>query len=186
MLRWGTHGYVLQLQDDTGGPTATTVAYDFMKPDLPVSMNSTDFIQTGFRVAPQGGLYVAKNSQYQSGLVVPPLLRSLTELRLEPELAKRSRSGEAVGDLLSLMELWSDARVTGNLLSMERQKNILECMMDELLQLVCGGDWVALEKEHARNPDEIVQFKSLIMRGPSGCTLGAARFLNGIEIVTKY
>ncbi len=126
MLRWENHGYVLQLQDDTGGSTATTVAYDFMKPDLPVPMNSTDFIQTGFRVGPQGGLYVAKNSRYRSGVVVPPVLRSLTELRLEPELAKRSRSGEAVGDLLSLMELWSDARVTGNLLSCGRMPASLE------------------------------------------------------------
>ncbi len=68
---------------------------------------------------------------------------------------------------------------------MERQKNILECMMDELLQLVCVGDWVALEKEHARNPDEIVQFKSLIVRGPSGISLGAALFLKRNEIVNK-
>jgi hypothetical protein len=184
-VRWENHSYVLRLYDDTGESSVTTAHYSFERPDTPIEIESRLLGVAGFRVPESGGVYVASTSTCTSAIVAPPVLKQLTELRIEPQLSVHARSTEEISKLLSLRNIWANARTTGNPLSATRRETVVEALMTEILRSICGAKWIQVEKEVRLSPDQITKLKAFIWDKPPGTSLGVAILAKKFEFQSK-
>ncbi len=184
-IRWENHCYVLRLFDDTGEPSVRVVHYEFERPDFSLVMEAKVFLDVGHRILEAGGLFVASTSCSTSAMVVPPVIRGLGELKVHPHLSSHPGSSEPFAQLLSLRNIWADARITGDPISSSWQKAVVECLMTEILRSICGTEWVQVEKSLLLHPDRIAQLKTLIWNQPPGASLGATLFAKRDEIAGK-
>ena len=150
-LRWvvrhrGT-GDELTLVDDSGSPTPPEVSwYEFNAPDIPTRLDSSSF-SAGSSVPSSGGLYRARAGQSECVVILSPATRSRTlqELCVEPNVQTRPRSAAAVEELLSLIRMWSEARLTGAL-SATKRRAVLLSFIHAVFAIVGGENWSAAER----------------------------------------
>jgi len=188
-VRWENHSYVLSLYDDTGEPDLHASQYEFNSPDIPHELDPKILISAGLRVPDSGGLYTASTTGSSSAIVVPPVLKLLRDLKANPRLALRASSVETFRKLLALRQLWSDARTTGDPISANRRRSVLECISTAILRALYGAEWTQVETTMGatKKPltDQIAEFKTLIWDQPPGTSLGAAILAKREEIAAK-
>ena len=184
-VRWENHSYVLRLYDDTGESNTAIVRYEFERPDTPIEMEYKVLTSVGFRVPEAGGLFVATSELINSAIVVAPVLKQLAALRIQPQLSARAHCPEEIAQLLSLRNVWANARTTGDPLSASRQETVLESLMTEILRSICGAKWTQVEKEVRLYPDQVTRLKSFIWDKPPGTSLGAVIFAKKVEFQSK-
>ncbi len=150
-LRWVVRrrgpAYELSLLDDSGSPNPPDVSrYEFTAPDNPVRLDTATFL-AGCLVPPTGGLYRVCAAQFERAVILPPAGRGLTlqELNVAPQIRRRPRAASAVEELLSLVRLWSGARLTG-LFSATRRQTVLTALLQEIFAIVGGENWVNAER----------------------------------------
>lgn len=150
-LRWVVRrrsaGYELSLLDDSGSPNPPEVSrYEFTSPDNPVRLDAAQF-SAGYSAPAPDGLYRTWTAEFERAVILPPAGRSFTlqELSVEPQIRRRPRSVGAVEELLSLIRLWSGARLTG-LFSATRRQSVLVALVQEVFTIIGGEKWASAER----------------------------------------
>ena len=176
-LRWAVHRkrrrYLLQLLDDSGAESQVQMQYyTFQKPDIgcPLDIHTLNH-KGGFEAA--GGLYVAQIDKYQRAVLLPPEVKTLNDLQIEPQLSPRKRSADDLYKIIKVLDLWEGARLTGNLLSMKLRLDALSKLLQEIFRLICGEHWAMVEHEdRPGNGAQILRsFKSNLSSKSNECDI---------------
>jgi hypothetical protein len=200
-LRWSIkrtgQGYLLTLADDTGSCDQTKVGrFDFETPDLLTDLPySTDSIS--YRVPQNGGLYIARNVEMkvQCSVIVPREVRTLQCLReATPRIRQYQRNNQSLSEILTLVELWSDAPTGGNVFAERQRLLILHALINRIYELVYGKPWVELEATFLSNQkNKPVQdlsrgvFKSIVDKRTSALRRFAEHeHTSAMESVTRF
>lgn len=147
-LRWSFSRlgrvYRVQLIDNIGSNSDLgLIYYDFKLPDKSSTVNYNDAVN-GFCPSPSGGLYVAEATgiNFRHGIIIPPVLGNrLEDLRANPKLSCPNKSIDTIAWLLNLTRLWATARITGDIGSVIRQREVLSMLLMQLFCLTCGNNW---------------------------------------------
>ncbi len=180
-LRWTLRrragGHTLRLHDDTGDGSTSVLRYEFDRPDVPTELDTATFCAGESIIPASGGLYVARASTLQRGLVVPPAaIRSLADLGIRPRLRDYASEEKDITNLVFLMQHWSSARVPGDPFSRGRRHDVLKALMSKLLSSVCGARWLSIEQACKADPSGLLDLKTAISRRPHEAGLGAALY----------
>jgi hypothetical protein len=148
-LRWAVrregHSHEIMLLDDSGAATAVEASlYLFETPDTPQRLDAVP-LGRSLLVPAHGGMYMARQGSFIASLIVPPVIHTLTDLRCDPRFGNRSRSPERARQLLDLIELWASARLTGNIFSASRQRDVLRALTRHLFFTLGGEVWERAE-----------------------------------------
>jgi len=150
-LRWILHhdgdGYKLKLIDDTGASSNPIVTkYELEKPDKALPQEDGIF-QRDF-VSASNGMYFAQSGETTCAIILPPWDKSfdvVAKVNSYPEVTPRVRSPDGVREIIRAIQLWSDARLTGDLLCGIRQQQVIEALIRYLFSLMGGKKWGAVE-----------------------------------------
>lgn len=163
-LRWAIQKkgreHTLTLIDDTGSEQSVEVErYDFRSPDAPVKLELLSIAQ-GLKVPESGGMFVATVAQYQRAIILPPQVRTIrpSELKVETNFNRRTCSLEEISEIVALIELWSRARIPGDIFALYRQRNVLIDFIQYLFSILCGMKWARVEDLlRARGQGELIK-----------------------------
>ena len=150
-VRWVLHRrareYMLTLVDDSGsGEAAEVSTYGFEAPETPVSVESS-LVSRGLRAPKSGGMYVARVGECCLSVVVPPEVRTITDLRVDVQFQDRPRSPSAISEAISILELWCGARLPGHAFALIRRQNVVNALLCHIFNLICGERWSQAELE---------------------------------------
>lgn len=155
-LRWvwhrGANRTALRLIDDHGGDDPVVAQFfSFARPASATELNTKD-LEADFYPSEQGGLCVASYGNRTEALVVsmPQTLGSLSGLVIAPEIAVNTGSGDSIGQLSALMELWRGAKLVGPLVA-SRQQAVIKTFERRLAALLFGADWAAAEARYSQS-----------------------------------
>jgi hypothetical protein len=145
-LRWavrrdGPH-HVARLLDDSGDATPPQVVR--MAFETPLAEHPLDPAQA-YEVPIQGGLYVARRGSCSAAVIAPPSVRGLADLRCVPRIAAQARATDSVLRVTAAARTWASARLTGDLLSASRQRDVLRAFAVHLIGLIGGEQWTQAE-----------------------------------------
>jgi hypothetical protein len=182
IVRWENHAYVLRLRDDTGdSATLVVLRYEFEGPDTPIPLSLVEKDHQ-FRVPESGGLFLARSTTSRRNIILPPLVRSLEDLRVEPVLRGCGGDAQSVGSLIILYDIWSEARITGDPLSAARQNDVLTALMKAIIEQFCGSDWLSQELAFHEAKNDLRPLKSAISRKIALAGFGAALMAKSVEL----
>jgi len=150
-LRWILHsdsdGYKLKLLDDTGAlSTPKVTKCEFERPDTALPQGDGAF-QKEFLPA-SNGLYFAKLGETTCAIILPPGDKSFglaANLNLKTEFVPHVRSPDGVAEIIRAIQLWSGARLTGDILCAIRQQQVIDALTRYLFSLMGGKKWAAIE-----------------------------------------
>jgi hypothetical protein len=155
LLHEGKSAFQLELRDDTEGTLERELrCATFEAPDQLSSLDSEDQIEPNAR----GGLYVAQVGGRTAAIVVPPVRRSLdsfSDLSVRPTLTRRARSTQALQDLITTTQLWSSARLPGDIRAQVWRTLIVRLLNANLFGLICGGTWRSAERTLERDRSDV-------------------------------
>lgn len=147
-LRWALQNsgqsHTLILFDDSGAADVKVYCYGFGKPELAIPVNVEAFKQP-YTVPSSGGMYLASAASNHHGIIIPPQFSPSDLLRISPEIQASVRSVQTIKELLGVIALWANARVTGNLLSSLRRRDVLIALFRRIFRLVSGDKWERAE-----------------------------------------
>lgn len=152
-LRWAVRRrgqcYTVCLVDDTGeeqGPVVGRLAFE--KPCVEERMVSS---KSQYEAPEPGGMYVARSARYTVAVIVPPVVRNLSDLGCSPRIDGTTRSLEGLYQLTGMMRLWGKARLTGDLFSATRKRQVLVALLQHLFGVICGETWARAEEAAGRD-----------------------------------
>ena len=145
--------------------------YEFTNPDRWTWLDSGPF-SSGYAVPSSGGLYRTRALQHDHAVIVPPPAKTLGDLGVKPLLRGRDRSVNAIGAVLSIIRLWSEAHVTGGLLSVTRRQAVLLALANQIFEIVCGKEWARAE-EMLHRPGGLKQLNRALSPTPPGTSFAA-------------
>lgn len=146
-LRRDGQGYVARLLDDSGDSANPFVSrYTFEAPHMEVMLEPASV----YGVPPTGGLYVARKEDFAASIIIPPEARSFADLGCDPCVEGQERSPDNLIRLLRLAMMWGHARLSGNLLSSLRQRDVLLALTRHAFLILGGENWKQAE---VRNED---------------------------------
>lgn len=145
-IRWGLRRdgreHIALLVDDSGDsspPLVTRRAFE-----TPCIEEALEFAYS-YAVPTTGGLYVAHRGDFTSAVIIPPVVKSLSDLGCVPRIDGEKRSAESVIHFLSIARLWGRARLSGDLLSAIRQRDILLALTRHIFRILGGERWAKAE-----------------------------------------
>ena len=144
-LRWSvrraTAGFIARLHDDTGSGEPIIQRFSFERPT-----NGETLSVARDHLAPQtGGLYVATLREFTASIVVPPIVKDLAQLRCKPQFDGGSRTVGHIVQLVRFAQLWSRARLSGDLIAGVRRRIVLRSLTVCISTLLGGDHWGYLE-----------------------------------------
>jgi hypothetical protein len=157
-LRRTSGGFVAQLRDDSDSGVPAVARYSFERPDAEEKLSNL----VEHYAPPSGGLYVARVGNHESAIVVPPVVRSLSDLHLEQEVSIGGRAVHAVDRLLETASLWSAARHPGEVIGRTRQRQVSRFIAESISSLIVGSNWSRHEREFSRDEIGVGAFRSAI------------------------
>jgi hypothetical protein len=125
--------------------------YSFDAPDQATVEQNPQFLQ-GYRVPDNGGLYFANSDAQRCSVVVPAKMHALTDLGPGNILIWRQRTESDIAQLVAGFEVWSMARLPGDPFTRRRREHVLQRLKNKIVELLCGGDWAASERNMADDP----------------------------------
>ena len=176
-LRWAVsrtdRSHRLTLLDDRGVDDAVAV-YGFKLPDESTLLAS---LSGPFVADEGGGMYVARSRDTTRAIIVPPIVTRLEDLGVHPHVrSRRRRSLDDLYSALSNVWLWSDARLTGEILAAAtRRRAVLSFLVAEMFSLIGGETWEHAEASLRRSagPGTLRELKRAISNKPQEAGLGA-------------
>lgn len=126
--------------------------YAFETPDQMTALPDSMFVD-GYRVPEQGGLYFANSDTQRCSVLVPARIHSLTDLGLSNVRIWRQRTESDIAQLFAAFEVWSTARLPGDLFARRRREHVLQRLKNKIVELLCGGDWAASERNMVDDPN---------------------------------
>ena len=148
-LRWTVQptgqGYSARLLNDSGDPTPPTVsrrAFEVPLVEEPLTTAPT------YAVPPVGGMYMARRADQNQtvAIIVPPVVQGLGDFGCNPSLQDAGRSADATQRVCLAAELWSGAKLSGNLFSTTRQRDVLSAIDRHIAETLCGREWIVTER----------------------------------------
>lgn len=142
-LRWAVgrsqQTFSLRVIDDTGDESQVVAEhYPFNHPDQGRAL-PTEALKSNEEHVGEGGLYVMKTGSHEKAIVVPAGVKTLADLRVNPESQRRQRRSKEVLQLVEVLDLWACARVTGDIPSRAMRGSVLTYLKKELFNLVTGS-----------------------------------------------
>jgi hypothetical protein len=163
-VRWivkqENNGYFLRLAllDDQ---TETSLAHYPFRSPAESSPMSADPI-TGFRVSEAGGLFAAITEKYRTAIVVPPAIHSLKWLSAVVAIPQATPSEAALDQHIRALELWTTGRAVGNPFAAERKAAAVSALLQEIVRVLCGKEWLHFEQEYSRGAIAITDLKNFV------------------------
>jgi hypothetical protein len=150
-IRWiyrKRHGkYLLKLLFESDQHQDYSISkYSFADPFSSKMLSVENFIE-GKDTNKEEGLYVARYSNVYYGIVISSETTELHDLSLNILHPVYSKDMKYVLNLLSLICLWANAKLTGNYLSYYRQRKIFYHLSSFLYEVLLGKKWIDKEKE---------------------------------------
>ncbi|MGA2614203.1 MAG: hypothetical protein ABSG38_12240 [Spirochaetia bacterium] len=184
-LRWAVrrHGahHIIRLIDDSGSaasPTAVQLAFETPSKEEPLE-NCTEY-----EVPPVGGLYVARSGEFTTAIIVPPMVRDLAGLRCSPHFDRLDRSVESLVKAVRLARLWGQARLTGGVFSVGRQRDVLHALTSEIFRILGGDRWANSEGTVQGRPDRIEYLKRAVTQRRKEFAIGETLALQSAALAT--
>ena len=153
-LRWAIRQQgprpTVQLYDDRGIADSPIVSYfPFEAPCVETALPLNDGYQ--YQVESPGGLYLVRSDESSTclGIIVPVGSRNLgfEDLKLEPTIERQNRSIESVVKIIQVANLWNTAKLSGDLLSNIRRREVMYALSTEVSRLLGGNKWAEVEKD---------------------------------------
>lgn len=173
-LRWAvakegtTH--VVRLIDDTGNPNAPVVSrWGFETPTQEERLGT----EARFSAPQSGGMFVARSDSAEAAVLLPPLIRSLTDLRCSPEVPVETRSVDSVARLLRHSALWGRARETG-FISRTRRRDVMRALALQLSRQLGGEAWASAEVQADAREGREAALLAALARKRDEAALGSA------------
>lgn len=161
-VRWichtAAHTTKVRLADDTGQEQlAEAKFFALRRPTAPQALDSASAME-GMVADEPGGLFYARQGEHQDALVVSSSRGAVgfRDLVVEPDL---SGAPTDTAGLLSLIELWHQARLVGPLAE-SRRDLVSRRLLDRLYMALCGSRWSYAEEAFFRNP-QVQDFQQL-------------------------
>ncbi len=150
-LRWvvrrSREHYHVELLDDRDATTSPDVFFlPFKTPDCREMIVPNSLSRTATQAA-RAGLYVATADELQRSVIIPPMVRTLEDLRLSHNLRRYQRSASDITEIVCLAALWKFAQVTGDIFCLRMQRDIVVSLFQQALNLICGERWAHVERE---------------------------------------
>ncbi len=149
-LRWSmrrdSSGFVALLRDDADSEVPLIERYSFESPADGERLPNT----VEQHVPRTGGLYAATSGGFKAAIIVPPVVETLADLKLEPRVDIRDRTVKSVAQLLALAGLWGTARQSGELIGRVRQRLVLRAFAMQIASLIAGPNWSRCERRFSR------------------------------------
>lgn len=172
-LRWAVRRdgqrYVLRLLDDSGNPTpAQVVRMAFESPMVEESVEHA----RAYEVPTSGGLYVGRQGAFSAAVIMPPTVRGFADLRCAPHVDTLGRSAKAVLGAVAVARTWGAARLTGDLFSATRQRQVLQALAAHILSLIGGDIWADAELSFSRRPNGFAGLKRAVSKRREEARIG--------------
>jgi hypothetical protein len=158
ICRTAAHATQVRLADDTGEEQlAEAKFFPLKRPAAPQALDSASAME-GMVAEEPGGLFYVRQGEHQDALLVSSSRGAVgfRDLVVEPEL---SGAPPDIAALLSLIELWHQARLAGPLAE-SRRDLISRRLLDRLYVELCGSRWSYAEEAFFRNP-QVQDFQQL-------------------------
>jgi hypothetical protein len=158
---------LLQLLDNTGLKNDIVVKYyDFSTPDA-YRVISYEEAAKGFNDLQSGGLLLAEidsSTVHCRQAIIAPSTHKITsfqDLTVNPQISNLNRSINDILGLLSLLDVWANARHGGDCSSIIKQRRVMEVLHAEIIGLICGRQWQDAEISFRRekSDDALLQLK---------------------------
>ena len=151
--------------------------YDFSYPDTPSRIDVNLNNQT--LEYQEGGLFHIKGMDGNGdSIIIPPLTKKLglADLNLVPVLGDRYQGNTGIKHLITLFDLWSESRISGNYLIEWWRREILRSITRTLGSLVGGDNWTEAENTYnkTKNHANFTALKKIINDKPNERYMGAA------------
>jgi hypothetical protein len=154
-LRWAfgrdRDGPFVRLVDNTDGGCATVRRFEFGRPidAIPVVFDSRALLR-----APRGGLVIAEVGSARAGVILPPLVRDLEDLRAgRPHLPLGRRSLDDLIQLVGMAHVWASASLPADPFAATRRLAVLHSITGHLSDVICGSRWGQAEERAAAERD---------------------------------
>ena len=179
-LRWALrrHGAqpTLQLLDDSGDseqPVVSRMAFETPCVDESLAPASE------YQVPDSGAMYVARTGEFCTAIIVPPpVVRGFAELGCVPHIERRQRSLASLIHAVKIAGLWGQARLSGDILSLTRQRDVVVALVREVFRLLCGDKWARAEVEITSTEDTraIKSLSGVVSKHPGETSVGDILF----------
>lgn len=150
----------LRLINDGDGEGLITSFYDFRRPLDKTVLNSSDCIH-GIKINEPGGLFVAEKEGIKHSVVIAPIKVTGGLGGLQCGIDSNSLDASTdVASLLSVRVMWQEVSLSGVLAGNRRNKAIA-AIEDRIFALLCGGDWISLERKIRENSQNMAAWERL-------------------------
>jgi hypothetical protein len=147
LLRWATardgDGPFIRLIDNTEERNVEVRLFEFATPDEHRLARLDERSILRWRA---GGLALARAGQARAAAILPPTVRDLGDLRLEPRLRPATRSLRGVLALIELAELWGSASRPADPFAEHARFKVLRKLTTDVAALIGGLHWRAIER----------------------------------------
>ena len=153
--------YVARLHDDTGHHEHPVTSHVTFESPCTEQRQRSDI---DIHVPSQGGMYVARTSKYSAAIIVPPVLHhgdGFSILRLNPDLGHWVRSPDSAVRVVKMACLWKRAKLSGDLLSAWRRRQVMESLVCELIRILCGDSWARAERDFTSGRKDVKALETL-------------------------
>jgi hypothetical protein len=120
-----------------------------------------------------GGLYVARRGDVATAVIVPPSVRQLADLGCVPRIDDRERSPDSVLRVVRSAGVWARARLTGDLFSAIRQREVLHALTLHAVRLVGGETWASAELAARAHDDGFAALKAAVSKHSDEAAIAA-------------
>jgi hypothetical protein len=154
-LRWALRrsgdAQTVTLVDDSGSEERLEVGRLAFETPEKQDRIGQELAEQPLTVPATGGMYFARRGDVTAAIIIPPGGRGLADLRCEPHVSDRARSPEQVLGMLRLIDLWTQARVTGSVFSLSRRRKVVLELTRHLFYILCGTAWERAEGSWMRH-----------------------------------
>lgn len=178
-MRWSfgrdREGPYVRLIDNTDGTGVAIERYGFDTPDTvsPIQPSDDDRIRWA-----AGGLIVARWSEGELAVVLPPQVRGLEDLRpLDVAVGVGPRCSGEVRRLIEVAALWKGAALPADPFGESHRVTVLSAITRALAGLICGQRWAQLEDVFRRSAGRISVDELVRHVGDQNYQRGLARAL---------
>lgn len=145
-LRWILHthsqSYELNLLNDTGSTSpvmVTRTEFEHPLKEVPLDPKLIKNVPTN------GGLFVARVDQLSASIIVPPVVKNLSDFTGKVSPEPMLKTVNYLSLLTSSHRIWSDAKLPGNFAASMRRNRVLKWISLHIVGVLCGEPWRMIE-----------------------------------------
>ena len=151
----------VRLVNDTGrDETPRITLRAFERPQAETTLEN----HPRYIVPSTGGMYLAQNSQHVAGIIAPPSVHGLAQLGCNPVMRYQGDTKAVLSAIWKDAECWSSAKVSGQMLSAFRQRDVRMAFQRDAMLRLCGFDWLKAETAFSGDSIGISQLQRAVWK----------------------